>query len=650
MRFHDYPKSLEEYYVQQLRETYRARQERLAQVSTPEEARQYVEEVRQGIRTAFGPLPPRTPLNARTVKTTDFGEYMIEHVLYESRPELLVSANLYLPKERAGRVPGVLFTCGHSYNGKAYPLYMKTCIRLAREGYAVLAYDPINQGERDIYRLGEVDERLTRMAAVAGHNIIGRQMHACGEWFGAWRLWDGLRGVDYLASRPEVDGHQLGLTGQSGGGTLSAYIWSMEPRLRAVASSCWTTSYLLDLENSMPADDEQYPPGFIAAGLDKIDFFMARAGTPALLLGQEFDYFDNRGLQQGHAELLRVHCLLGGNASTCRINFDAYQHSYSDGNQIAMLGFFNQIFGKPPTTQEADEDIEVPEEEEILAAAGDVHQAGSRPVYEMVAERAQCAADRPTVVSEKLPAVIRKALNIQPPKQAPHYRRLFLTDARRGDSGQQVFRFVVEPEPGIQCVLRHVCREGNPFRMMPSEQAVLYLPNFDSQQELAEPETMQGTGDFWTFDPRGLGEGLFALDDPLVLYGHDYMYTGYALMLNQPLLGRRVFDVLSAVQLLRAEGAREVHLVGRKQGAVLALLAAALDPAIATVAAREAPESFLALSTAHYTFWPAVNFPHDILKAFDLPEVRQALGTRLVEDTWADVQEFRDELVVGSHQ
>jgi len=639
MRFHDYPKLLEEYYVQRLRETYRARRERLAKVTTPDEARRYVEEVRKGIRKAFGPLPPRTPLNARTVKTTDFGDYLVEHVLYASRPDFLVTANLYLPKERKGRVPGVLFTCGHSYNGKAYPLYMKTCIRLAREGYAMLTYDPINQGERDIYRLGETDEQLTRMYACAGHNIIGRQMHACGDWFGAWRLWDGLRGVDYLASRPEVDAARLGVTGQSGGGTLSAYLWSMEPRLRAVASSGWTTSYLLDLENSMPADDEQYPPGFLASGLDKVDFFMARAGSTTLLLGQEFDYFDDRGLRQAHAELLRVHRLLGGKAATCRLNLDTRQHSYSDGNQLVMLEFFNQVFGKPAPAP--DRDIDLPEEEDLLAAPdGDVHLAGSRPIYEMVAEQVRRAADRPPVAPEKLPAAIRKALGIRPPRQTPHHRRLFQTDGKRECTGQQVFRFVVESEPGIQCVLRRVCREGNPFRMSPGETATLYLPNLDSQQELERAETMPNTGDFWTLDPRGLGEGLFQLDDPLELYGHDYMYTGHALMYNEPLLGARVFDVLSAVQLLRAEGSREIHLVGRKQGAVLALLAAALDPEIATVAAREAPESFLALATAHYTFWPAVNFPHGVLKAFDLPEVRRALGKRLVEDTRSDLRAF----------
>ncbi len=139
---------------------------------------------------------------------------------------------------------------------------------------------------------------------------------------------------------------------------------------------------------------------------------------------------------------------------------------------------------------------------------------------------------------------------------------------------------------------------------------------------------------------RGLGEGLSQPDDPLTLYGHDYMLSGHAVMYGESLLGDRLSDVLSAVALLRAEGAREVHLVGRKQGAVLGLLAGVLDPQIKTVASREAPDSFLDLATATYTFWPAVNLPRGVLAAFDLPEVRVFLGKRLVEDTRARAHEF----------
>jgi hypothetical protein len=284
--FRDFPRQLEEYYVQRMRRILEERRRTVAAIRSPAQARRYRDMARRAIRRCFGPFPPRTPLRPRVVKTTDFGEYTVDHVLYESRPRFLVSAIFYLPKGRRGPLPAMLFTSGHHPAAKAFPTYVRACVRMVREGFAVLAYDPIHQGERDLFSTLDHPERLTRDRPCAGHNVVGKQLHACGEWFGAWRAWDGLRSLDYLLSRPEVDTRRVGVAGQSGGGTLSAYLWALDRRLRMVVSSCWLTSYLLDLENSMPADDEQYPPGLLARGLDKIDFFLARAGEPALLLGQ----------------------------------------------------------------------------------------------------------------------------------------------------------------------------------------------------------------------------------------------------------------------------------------------------------------------------------------------------------------------------
>ncbi len=642
MRYHDYPKQLEEHTIGRLRETYRLRAKRLAAVRTPEAARRHQLRVRRAITAAFGPLPPRTPLNPRTWRVSDFGAYRIEHVTIESRPGFWVTANLYLPTGAAAPVPGVLFPCGHSASGKAHPLYVQTCVRLAREGYAVLIYDPINQGERDLYSQTDTGGRLTRNNPCDGHNVIGRQLHACGDWLGTWRLWDGLRALDYLAGRSEVDGLRLAVTGQSGGGTLSAFLWAMEPRFRAVASSCWCTSYLNDLENAMPADEEQYPPGFLAAGLDKIDFFVARAGEPALLLGQEQDFFDDRGLRAGHAELQRLHLLRGGVAETCGLELDTGTHAYSERNQLAMLTFFNRLFGRPPPVSSP---LPPLHDERALQVTPDcdVGRAGSRPMAARVAEQAAAiAAARPVRAAAELSGVIRTTLGVLTGPVVPYHRRLFQTATTRAADGRQVHRFVVESEPGINCVLRHVCRDGTPFRLNVEARATLVLPNLDSQQELARPELLAGPDDFWMLDVRGLGEGLFSLADPQALYGHEYMATGHALLYGGSLLGDRLRDVLSAVRLLRAEGAAEVRLIGRKQGAVLALLAAMLDPAISGVASREAPESFLALATAPFTFWPAVSFPRGVLAAFDLPEVRRALGARLIEDTHASPVVFAD--------
>lgn len=628
MRYHHLPNHLTERYVERMRATYAARAQRLAAIRTEADARAWQAHVRDGLNAAFGPLPPRTPLVPRVWRTDDHGAFRIDQVTFESRPGFLVSANLYLPAG-AHNVPGVLFTCGHSANGKAYALYNVTCQRLVRAGYAVLAYDPINQGERDLYSHLDTGGRLTRQSPCDGHNIIGRQLHACGEWLGAWRVWDGLRALDYLAQRPEVDGAQLAVTGQSGGGTLSAYLWAMEPRFRAVASSCWTSSYLLDIENGMPADEEQYPPGWLAAGLDKIDFFTVRAGQPTLLLGQEQDFFDDRGLRAGHAELTRLNKLLGGKDSLCRVSFDTGTHAYSEANQVAMVSFFDEVFGRTSPTATTPL-VALDDAALTVTPKGDVVQAGSRPMGDLVAERARAvAAERKRETN--LAAAVREALGVRLPAGAPHHRRLFQTSTKRAATGQQVHRFAIEAEPGRCCILRHITRGATAFRLNPPAVATLYLPNIDAQTELDDQRTMAGTDDFFALDPRGLGEGLHTLDDPRVLYGHDYMAAGHAVMYGESLLGDRVSDVLAAARLLRAEGAREVRLVGRGQGGLLALLAGLLDPAIPGITVRETPESFLALATAPYTWWPAACLPHGVLARFDLPEVRAALGGRLSE-------------------
>ena len=96
---------------------------------------------------SLGDMPGRTPLNPRTVGHAQARRLPHREVIFESRPGHHVTANLYLPEGKAP-FPGVLLPCGHSDNGKAYEGYQRACILLARNGMAVLCYDPIGQGER----------------------------------------------------------------------------------------------------------------------------------------------------------------------------------------------------------------------------------------------------------------------------------------------------------------------------------------------------------------------------------------------------------------------------------------------------------------------------------------------------------------------
>ncbi len=638
MNRQQYPFPVEEHYISRLRDTYRARTSRVAAIRTVDELQRYCKRVRRALNAAFGKMPRKTPLNTKVWRTSEWEDHRIEHLTFESRPGILVTANLYLPLNLTAPVPAVLLPCGHYEVAKAAPPYASACVRLAREGYAVLVYDPIAQGERFMYSHNDAQDRLTGCDA---HNVLGRQLHAAGEWFGAWRVWDGICATDLLATRPEVDASRLAVTGQSGGGNLSAYLWAMEPRFKAVASSCWCTSYLNDGENSMPADEEQYPPGFLAAGCDKIDCFTVRAGEPSLLLGQEQDFFDDRGLKAGHAELSRLHALAGGDPALCELSMDTADHLYSEHAQIAMITFFNRVFGKGVPAPQRPVEERTPAELQVTPQ-GDVWKAGSRPMPVLAAEQIRkVVAKRKPVAPNALTGVIHKALGIPAEIPVPYHRRLFHMGDYQEETQRNFLRFIVEAEADLCLELRHVCREWKPYRLNAETVTTLYLPDTDGFEDLQQPGVMDGYEAFWCLDVRGLGSHMATPTDPYVIYGHDYMAAGHAVLFGETLLGDRVRDVLMTLKLLKAEGGAEsFRLVGRRQGAVLALLAAALDPDIEAVECHDAPESFLALATAPFTFWPAVNFPRSVLKAFDLPEVRAFLGPRLVHDSHGDPIEF----------
>ena len=159
---------------------------------------------RTAIREAFGPLPERRRSTPRVTKVVERDAYKIENVIFESRPGFLVTANLYIPKGRTFPLPGVVGSCGHSDNGKAIEAYQSFCQGLARLGYVVLIFDPIGQGERLQY----VDAQPgspERGTGTREHIYAGNQQFLVGEFFGTWRAWDGIRALDYLLTRKEVD-------------------------------------------------------------------------------------------------------------------------------------------------------------------------------------------------------------------------------------------------------------------------------------------------------------------------------------------------------------------------------------------------------------------------------------------------------------
>src|SRR5262249_21137881 len=146
---------------------------------------------------------------------------------------------------------------------------------------------------------------------VGEHLLAGNQQFLAGESFGSWRAWDGIRALDYLLSRPEVDPKHVGITGNSGGGTMTTWLCGVDPRWAMAAPGCFVTTFRRTLENDPPADTEQCPPRALALHLDHDDFLAALAPRPIIILAKEKDFFDVRGSEEAYQRLKRLYTLLG---------------------------------------------------------------------------------------------------------------------------------------------------------------------------------------------------------------------------------------------------------------------------------------------------------------------------------------------------
>ncbi|MGH9370210.1 MAG: alpha/beta hydrolase family protein [Vicinamibacterales bacterium] len=222
---------------------------------TPAAAKRQAE-VRQRILGLIGGLPDyQGALNAAVTKTTKRDGFSIDHVLFESLPDYYVTANVYRPNQ-PGRHPAILMSMGHWESGKAAGQLLSA--NLARKGFVVLAYDPVGQGERQqaydarVGRSligGPTEQHFTNGAAAI---LMG---HAVARYF----IHDGMRAIDYLVSRPDVDPERIGATGCSGGGTQTTYIAALDERVKAAAVACYMNSFRRLFSGSI-GDSEQSVP------------------------------------------------------------------------------------------------------------------------------------------------------------------------------------------------------------------------------------------------------------------------------------------------------------------------------------------------------------------------------------------------------
>jgi cephalosporin-C deacetylase-like acetyl esterase len=625
-----FPQVMQEYLVSRVREVNAKNLERIMSLRTKKDALAYQDQLRRNMHRVFGRKPGRTPLNPRITGVVERDEYRIEKVIIDSRPGLPVTGNLYVPKGRTEPGPAVLGVCGHSGEGKGCDTYQSFSQGLAKKGYVVFIFDPLSQGERIQYPDGKGGSHVG--GCCAEHNFMGRQNILTGPYFGSWRVWDGMRAMDYLLSRPEVDPECVGLTGNSGGGTMTTLILANDDRFAMGAPSCYITSWRCNAENELPADAEQQPPWTLGLGMEMGDLLMLQAPKPLIVLTQESDYFDQRGALDMYDRLKRLWKLLGAEDNV-EFFTGPRPHGYWIENREAMYGFFNKHAGVHAPKKEPA--IEIEEQPTLwCTASGQVDELKPATVSDFVRERSrELAEERGAVSGDDLLRVAKKLLDLPKRDGPPDYRVLRPVSGREWPRAYAA-SYVIETEPdhGGRCLVYKLDDEARASRPLPGKgPATLYLPDLSSDAELRDDafaRKLTADDAFFACDYRGIGEQIpntcggnrFA-----DIYGSDYFYASYAEMFGQSYLAWRVHDVLCALDFMAEYGYDRVHLAGAGRGGLVAAFAGLVDERVRRVTLKGVPISYAEMAETRMNQWTQSSMLPDVLGSFDLPDVYRAL-------------------------
>lgn len=401
--------------------------------------RAYQQRLRQLFLDSIGPLPERTPLNPVITGTLQRDDFRIEKVLIESQPGFHVPGNLYVPNG-SGPFPGILLPCGHSKNGKAYDSYQRAAILLAQNGFVVFCFDPIGQGERHQF----LDGGGKAINEGSGeHQALGLAPILVGRSLASYFIWDGMRALDYLASRPEVDSERLGCTGNSGGGNLTAMLMALDDRIVAAAPGCFMTTTRRKNESPGPGDAEQNLFGQIRDGLDHPDFAIMRAPKPTLILSATRDYVPIEGAWENFRQAKRVYGKLGRPEAVELIEAPE-KHGFTQSLREGALRFFSRwLKGESSEAVEPAEQPIASDAELQVTLGGEVLRlAGARSLFEINEEF--CEKNRHPVPED--PEVFRELI-----REITGIEKLTASASRTSSSDEQHRRstLVFTPEDGI---------------------------------------------------------------------------------------------------------------------------------------------------------------------------------------------------------
>lgn len=364
LKYSNAQNSLYNFLLEQSVDLLNDRKSEVQKISTLSDWQNRQKQIKREFFNVIGPFPDKTPLNSKVVNTIEKDFYTVENIIFESQPKFYVTSSLFIPKsyKKGDRFPTIIYTSGHTDMAYRAPGYQQTILNLVRKNFIVFAFDPIGQGERLQYYDEKTGNSKLGRPGTAEHTYLTPQTFITGSSSARYWIWDGIRSVDYLLTREEIDPQRIGITGRSGGGFQSAYIPVFENRIYATAPENHLTSFIQRMESFGPLDGEQNIMGMFKLGIDHPDFLITRAPKPSLMICTTNDFFNIHGSRQTAQEISSVY-----KAYNKKENFDMIEdyagHESTIKNRERMYAFFQKFLDNPGNNR--DKEFEILSEKEL---------------------------------------------------------------------------------------------------------------------------------------------------------------------------------------------------------------------------------------------------------------------------------------------
>ena len=581
---------------------------------------------------SIGGLPScDTPLNPQIVGVVECDGYRIEKIIFESRPETYVTANLYVPDGIVSPSGAVLFLCGHAEQAKHDPEYQIVCRYLVKSGLVVLAQDPIGQGERMSYFDPKLGDTTVRWGVIE-HDHAGCQCWPFGDGIARYFVHDAIRGIDYLCTRPEVDSNRIGVTGNSGGGTQTSLVMMCDPRIAAAAPGTFIMDRRSFMYTGIAQDSEQIWPRWTAQGYDHEDILMMMSPRPVRVLAVSYDFFPIEGTRRT-VDRCRRFWEMYGKADCLDLIEDKCIHKYTRNLAKSAAEFFSQHLNGRRVIP-VDSEIDAIDSRELWCTKsgqvrGDIKD--TRAVYEenqdhlsqIIGERESIGEDeRKNRALEWLNDRVfdnRKPCDLNP----RHYQTACIQEL----SVEACFWWSQEGIFNHAFLFRECSSTGTdlPVTIAVWDGGTSCLgPHIDWIRS-----TCTGNRAVMVLDVTGVGSlqpnSLNSMDS-LQFYGANFKFSHDLMWLDDSLAAMRVYDVIRSLDMAEIwPGLKcdDIRLYAHGRQGIYAQLASVLDQRILGIEVHHGVKSFADwIKMRHYdqTDIMSIVMP-GILKYLDIPEI-----------------------------